>query len=333
MKKYLVVNIDASMHSICKEDRERLRKIGAELVEIRKYRSSKKNDELLERTDAILFTSTVVDRGFLERLKRCRIIIRFGTGLDNIDIAAATKRGIMVSRVVDFCTEEVSNHTIMLLLACSRRLKKFGNLLSIVKQPKDLSPMGSIKGETLGLVGFGKIARSVAAKAKAFGMKIISYDPYVKKIHFEESGVNAVSLNALLRRSDYVSLHCPLIAETHHLIGERELRLMKKTAYLINTSRGNLVDEKALIKALRKKWIAGAGLDVFEKEPPDAENPLLHMENVICTPHYAYYSDKSVSDLKKMVIDELIRSLTGKVPENLYNPEVLDNTNLRSKLS
>ncbi|MCM8822394.1 MAG: C-terminal binding protein [Candidatus Omnitrophica bacterium] len=333
MNKCLVVNINGSAHSIFKEDRERLRKLGAEYVELRKYQSSRKVDELLKRADAILFTDTTIDISFLERLKRCRIIIRFGTGLDNIDIEAATENGIMVSRVIDFCTQEVSNHTIMLLLACGRKLKEFSNLLLMGKLPNNFSPVGSIEGETLGLVGFGKIARSVAMKAKAFGMKIISYDPYVKRNDFEQSGVNAVSLNTLLKRSDYISLHCPLVAETYHLIGEKELRLMKKTAYLINTSRGKLVDEKALIKALRERLIAGAGLDVFEKEPPDVENPLLHMENVICTPHCAYYSDKSVSNLKKKVVDELIRALAGKIPENLYNPEVLCNINLRAGIS
>ncbi|MCM8759725.1 MAG: C-terminal binding protein [Candidatus Omnitrophica bacterium] len=327
MRKYLVINLDGTLHPISVNDRERLKKVGARIFELKKYHSN--IDNLLRSADAVLFTSTKIDSAFIGKLEKCRVIIRFGTGLDNIDVNAATQKGIMISRVVDFCTQEVSNHTLMLLLACSRKLKEFSSLLLSGKHVEDFSPMGSIEGQILGLIGFGKIAREVARKAGVFGLKVVAYDPYVDKSYFSKYDVRKASLNKLLTVSDYVSLHCPLNHETYHLIGEEELKLMKKTAYLINTSRGKLIDEPALIKALKNKWIAGAGLDVFEKEPPDKDNPLLNMENVICTAHYAYYSDRSIARLRKTVVDELIRVLSGKIPKNLYNPEVLKKIKLK----
>lgn len=319
MKRFIVLNLDPQAHSF-KKERKKLATIGARLIEIKNAREISK---ILNRVDVLIFTSTSINSDLISKLKRCRLIIRCGTGLDNIDIKAATQQGIMVSRVVNFCTEELSNHTLMLILACSRRLKQFTHMLISGRVLKSFSPMGSIDGETLGLVGFGNIAKAVARKAKCLGMKVITYDPFVKKDVFKKFDVKKSSLEKLLKESDYVSLHCPLTEKTRHLIGRNELRLMKKTAYIINTARGALIDENSLIEALQKKLIAGAGLDVFEKEPPDPENPLLHMENVICTPHYGYYSDRAITRMKQIVIHEITRVLTGRLPENLFNPELL----------
>ncbi|HOJ31732.1 MAG TPA: C-terminal binding protein [bacterium] len=320
MKRYIVVNLDPEMHSLRNQDIEKLKVVNARFIELRQ---KDKMVPLLKKADAILFTKTFISSDIIQNLEKCRIIVRFGTGLDNIDVRAATDKGIMVSRVVDFCTEEVSNHAFMLLLACSRKLKKF-SFTGVCDGPiDDFRHIGSIYDETLGLIGFGTIARSLAKKAKCSGMKILAYDPFVEKKVFEKYGGEKVSLKKILQESDYVSLHCPLTEHTHHLIGEKELKLMKKTAYLINTSRGALIDEKMLIVALQKNWIAGAGLDVFEKEPPEQDNPLLHMENVICTPHYAYYSDKAIETLKTIAVDEIIRAMKGQIPRNLYNPAVL----------
>ena len=208
----------------------------------------------------------------------------------------------------------------MLLLACSRRLKVLDRLLSDKGEWSYVfGYIGGIQGETLGLIGFGKIAKTLARKAKCFGMNIITYDPYVCAEIFKETGVTSVSLEELLKKSDYISLHAPLTDETEHLIGEKELELMKKTAVIINTARGKLIDEEALINTLRKKRISGVGLDVFEKEPPEPGNALLHMDNVIVTPHCASYSIESYNKLRTAVIDEVVRVFRGKLPKNLYN--------------
>jgi len=320
--EFFVVNLDGDFHSLDEEHLHKLERFNVHMHQLKKYKETDQTDRLLKKADAILFTSSIIDRKFFEKLQRCRIIIRFGTGIENVDIDAATEKGIMIVNVVDFCTEEVSNHTIMLLLACCRKLREFCGL-SFLRKNQKLGPMGSIAGETLGLIGFGRIARSVAIKAKCFGMNILVFDPCIKKDVFEKYGVKNAALKTLLKESDYVSLHCPLNRKTYHIIGKNELRLMKKTAYLINTARGKLLDEKALVKALKSNRIAGAGLDVFEKEPPDRDNPLLHMDNVIYTPHYAYYSDRAIETLKKEVVDELVRFCSGKIPKNLCNPEVL----------
>lgn len=320
MNKFIVVNLDGNIHCLRKKDIEKLLKINASVIEIK---NEKIPFNIFKKADAIIFTKTKITKEIIDNLERCRIIVRCGTGLDNIDVEAATEKKIMVSRVVEFCTEEVSNHAFMLILACSRKLKKFSKFVYKDLSTKDFGYIGGIKGETLGLVGFGKIARALAGKAKSFGMEVIGYDPFIDIDVFNKFGVKKVSLNTVLKASDYVSLHCPLTQQTYHLIGEKELKTMKKTAYLINTSRGSLIDESALIKALKKNYIAGAGLDVFEKEPPSRKNPLLHMENVICTAHYAYYSNRSIDVLKDTVVNEIIRALKGKIPLNLYNTEVL----------
>jgi D-3-phosphoglycerate dehydrogenase len=186
-----------------------------------------------------------------------------------------------------------------------------------------LAPMGPIFGQTFGVVGCGNIGRAVAKKASCFGVEILGCDPYLEEKVATSAGIKLVSLTDLLKRSDYVSLHTPLTEETRHMISEQELRMMKPTAYLINTSRGPVVDEEMLIKALREKWIAGAGIDVLEKEPPSPSNPLLTMENVIVTPHAAYYSDDSVVRMRRSVGSEAARVLSGKWPKNLVNKGVL----------
>ncbi|HOC02519.1 MAG TPA: C-terminal binding protein [Candidatus Ratteibacteria bacterium] len=319
--KFTVINIDPDAHRFRKKDYEKLAGIGARLIEVK---IEKNISKILQNVDVIIFTGTKITSTMIKHLKKCRFIIRCGTGMDNIDIKSATEKGIMVSNVVEFCTEEVSDHALMFILACCRRLKKFF-ILDSIKTVNNSGYIGSINNQTLGLVGFGKIARSLAKKARCLGMKVICYDPLVESDILKSFGVKKASLQDVLKNSDYISLHCPLTEKTWHLIGKKEMELMKNTAYLINTSRGGLIDEKSLIKALRNNQLAGAGLDVFEKEPLDKDNPLLYMDNVICTPHYAYYSEKSINVLKDIVIDEVVRVLNGKVPKNLCNHEVLKN--------
>ena len=188
--------------------------------------------------------------------------------------------------------------------------------------------MGSIYGQTLGLVGCGNIGRVTARKAQCFGLRVLGYDPYLDKSLAKESGVTLVSLPELLKESDFISVHTPLNKETRHLIGEKEFKQMKPTAYFINTSRGPVVDETALIKALQEKRIAGAGLDVFEKEPVDSDNPLLKMDNVVTTAHSASYSDASSKRCRTRVGQEAARVLSGQWPKNVVNKSVKPKVNL-----
>jgi D-3-phosphoglycerate dehydrogenase len=240
-------------------------------------------------------------------------------------VEAATDNGILVVNVPDFCFEEVSNHAIALLLACAKKLVIMNNG---VKQgrwadcKRALAPMGSIWGETLGLIGCGNIGRMVATKARCFNLRVIGTDPFVDQPAAEECGITLVSLPQLLRESDYISLHTFLGKETRHLLGEKEFSQMKPSTYVINTSRGSVIDELALIAALQARRIAGAGLDVFEQEPVDPDNPLLRMDNVVTLPHTASFSDAAFKRLRKSVGQEAARVLSGRWPRNLVNKTV-----------
>lgn len=321
-ERFKVVIPDADPEEERPDERKALDKIGAKIICLR----CRTEEELMAATrdaDAVLVTgSNVMTRRVIENLRRCKVIVRYGIGVDNIDLEAATERGIVVANVPDFCMEEVANHAIMFLLACAKKLAFLHNALRAgIWDRKLLPPMPCIYGQTLGLVGFGRIARAVARKAHAFNLRILAYDPYVDKSVAGEYGVVLLrgELGELLEEADYVSIHVPLTEETRHMFGEEEFRRMKPTAFLINTSRGAVVDERALIKALREGWIAGAALDVFEKEPPDPDNPLLKMDNVIVTPHSASYSDAAFRDLRRRVGEEAARVLSGRRPLHPVN--------------
>jgi D-3-phosphoglycerate dehydrogenase / 2-oxoglutarate reductase len=302
-----------------------LREIGADLLLARCSNEA----ELIQSTqeaDAVLAGHVPLRRQVIEQMRNCRVIARRGVGYENIDVQAATEQGILVTNVPDFCIEEVSNHTLMLLLACAKKLTILHNALrsgTWFTQDK-LLPLPTIYNQTLGLIGFGSLGRAVARKAQALNMRIMAYDPHVSLEVAWQHGVYLLrcGLDRLLRESDYVSLHVPLNEETRHMLGECEFRLMKPTAYLINTARGEIVVESDLIEALRQSWIAGAALDVFEQEPPDPRNPLLRMENVIVTPHSAGDSDESVYYVCDRAGVEVARVLSGKWPLCPVNPEV-----------
>jgi len=222
----------------------------------------------------------------------------------------------------------VSNHTIMLLLACAKRLIGLDQGMRKGQWPDNrflettLSPVGSVYGQRLGLVGFGSIGREVARKAKVFGLHVSAFTRHLGAAVFEKYGVEPLPLPALLEQSDYVSLHVPLTDETRGMLGAAELRRMKPTAFLINTARGAVVDQEALVQALQEKWIAGAGLDVFSPEPLPADSPLLTMDNVVLTPHVASYSDAAFARMRRRVAEEVSMALRGKWPTAVVNPEV-----------
>jgi len=306
------------------EEVAELAKVNAELVEA----DWATEDDIIEAAkdaDAILTDATPVTRRVIDSLLKCRVIVCYGIGYDMIDVDAATNNGILVVNIPDFCLEEVSNHVIALLLVCAKKLvflNKGTKQGRWVECKRAQAPMGAIYGQTLGLVGCGNIGRMAARKAQYLGLRVIGYDPYVDKSLAGEHGITLVSLPELLKESDYISVHTSLNKETWHLIGEKEFRQMKRSAYFINTSRGSVTDEAALIKALQEKWIIGAGLDVFEKEPVDPDNPLLKMDNVVVTPHAAFYSDAAFKRLRKSVGQEAARVLSGCWPKNVVNKTV-----------
>jgi D-3-phosphoglycerate dehydrogenase len=253
-------------------------------------------------------------------LQKCRIISRVGTGLDAIDIPAATQRGIWVTNVPDYSVDEVSTHAVALLLAYARRIP------SLVESTRRGSwdkmfvrPIQRLRGQTLGLVGFGRIGQAVADKARGFGLAIIVYDPYVEAQKLEALGVRPVDLETLLRTSDYISLHAPLTDSNQHIINAQALAQMKPTAFLINTARGALIDEDALVKALRDRQIAGAALDVFAVEPPAPDHPLLREERAMITPHIAWYSEAANHDVRVRGAEEVVRVLRGERPNYPVN--------------
>lgn len=323
-KQLKVVRVDRSSSFPVVEELEALAKINAEVLGA----DVTSEDEIIkvaQDADALMVVASQITRRVMEALPKCKVIVRYGIGYDNIDVEAATDNSILVVNIPDFCLEEVSSHAITLLLACAKKLVLLNNCLkqnSWAESQKAMAPMGSIYGQTLGLVGCGNIGRMTARKAQCFGLGVLGYDPYLDKALAKEYEITLVELSELLRESDYISVHAPLTKETRHLIGEKEFKQMKPTAYFINTARGPIVDEAALVTALREKYIAGAGLDVFEKEPVGSGNPLFKMDNVIVTPHSASYCDASYERLKRSVGQEVARVLSGHWPKNLVNKRV-----------
>jgi len=300
-------------------ERQVLGRVGAELVALQAHRE----EELLEAVadaDALLVCFAPVTARVVEAARRCRVIARYGIGVDNVDVRTATARGIVVTNVPDYCVEEVSDHTLALLLACARRVVWLDRKVRAGRwDARDAVPIRRLSGQTLGLVGFGKIPRLVARKAQAFGLRVLAFDPYVDPAVMREHGVEAVGLRALLERSDYVSVHAPLTPQTEGLVDEATLRWMKPTAYLLNTARGRIVKEGALVRALERGWIAGAALDVLPTEPPPKDHRLLRLENVILTPHVAFYSGESLQELQRKAAEEVARVLTGQAPRYPVN--------------
>jgi D-3-phosphoglycerate dehydrogenase len=260
----------------------------------------------------------------IKGLTSCRIISVTGIGFDELDLDAATKQGITATNAPGFCVEEVSDHALALILALSRHLPECQDMTRRgLWEFADVWSIRRLKGQILGLVGSGRIGRAVAHKAKGFGLQVKAYDPYLSKSEMNLLNVDSVEFGDLVRTADFISLHVPLNEDTYHLIDAGVFDSMKDTAYLINTSRGNVVDESALINALKTRKIAGAGLDVLSQEPPETQNPLLSMPNVIVSPHSAFISHEALTELGAMSTKAIIDTLEGRVPENVLNPEVL----------
>ena len=302
--------------------RDVLAAIGAD-VQLAAQPTSEAILEIAVGADALLVTYARITADMIGQMHRCRIISRFGIGVDNVDLAAATRAGIVVTKVPDYCIDEVSDHTMALLLAVARKIPFANAHVQAGRwEMPAVVPIHRLRGSVLGLVGFGRIPQLVAPKAKAFGLRVIACDPFTPEDVFAQEGVERVELAQLLNRSDFVSIHTPLLPETRGLFNADAFRQMKPTAYLVNTARGPIVDEAALAEALDAGRLAGAALDVMPQEPP-AGSPLLGRPNVIITPHTSFYSEESLLDLQRKAAEEVVAVLTGQKPRNAVNPEAL----------
>ena len=265
--------------------------------------------------DAILVTYAKLSGDLLRQLTRCKAIGRFGLGVDNIDIPAAAERGITVTYVPDYCMQEVSDHAMALLLALARKIPHSNALVQAGRwEVPALVPIHRLAGRVLGLVGFGNIPRELAPKAKAFGLRVVAHDPYVSQQAVTAAGVESVSFDRLLEISDFVSIHAPLLPTTRGLFNTQVFQKMKKGACLINTARGPLVDEGALVSALDAGHLAAAALDVVAVEPLSKESRLIGRDNVVLTPHTAFYSVEALNELQTKCAADVARVLSGETP-------------------
>ncbi len=313
-------------------EREVLAAIGGELVVAPDGREETLA-ALAEDVDGILTCFAQVTPRVVEAAKRCVVIGRYGVGVDNIAVDTATRLGIMVTWVPDYCVDEVSDHALALLLAWNRRINLFDSSVKAGRWHVELTmPIHRLRGRTIGIIGLGRIGRALSRKAGAFGMEVVAADPFVSVEDAAAAGVRLADMNTLLEESDFVSVHTPLTPETRNLIGKDALDRMKPSAFLINVARGALIDEDALYEALKENRIAGAGLDLLVEVPPPPDHPLLGLDNVIITPHVAFFSRESVRELQVRATQEVARVLTGRMPDNTVNPQVLTQANNRTSL-
>lgn len=277
--------------------------------------------EAAKHADGLLNANVHITKKIIESLPNLKVISRYGIGYDTIDVKAATSNKVYVTNVPDYCVDEVSDHALTLVLSSSRKIISMNDQLKKGKHINafDLAPIRRFNTQTVGLVSFGNIAKKLCRKLQAIGFNVIAYDPFCGEFEEKEYGIQLVSFEELLRTSDIISIHSPLVKETYHLFDEGALDLVKKDVIIVNTSRGPVIKEKALIEALQEKRVAGAALDVFELEPIGPNNPLLNQDNVILTPHAAYYSDESISELKHKAAKNIVDVLKGGVPDYWVN--------------
>ena len=310
---------------------EALGQIGAEIEEV-PAKSEEEFRDAARGADAVIARGRPITANIIDGLENCKVISLGSVGADSVDVPAATRAGIPVTNVPDTFIEEVADHTLMMILGAFRRVRIMDAYVRDGRWSEGrplLSNYPRLMGQTLGFVSFGHVARATAVRARPFGVRMIAHDPYIEELSITGYGVEPVGLNELLERSDILSMHAPSTSEAHHMLSEEHFRRMKPTALFINNGRGPTVDEQALIKALQEGWIAGAGLDVLEQEPPDPENPLLHMDNVLLTPHVASASERMGPETRRRVGQEIALVLTGRWPRTCVNPSVLEKTELR----
>jgi D-3-phosphoglycerate dehydrogenase len=327
MTKHVVVHTGVGPEDPRVEERKALDAADIEFLRRGPCRKPEQVIRAIRDADVAICVREPFTREVLASAPQLKAVVRVGVGVDTVDLDAATDYGVVIAHFPDFCTREVANHTIALMLACAKKILRIDHALRGEgwQAARALrSPMGCIHDETLGLVAFGNIAREVARLARGMGMQVIAYDPYVNASIFEPAGVELVSLEEVARRSDYVSCHVPLNTQTRGMLDAAFFNVMQPTAYFINTSRGAVVKEADLIMALHEKRIAGAGLDVFESEPIGLDHPFLAMDNVVLTAHTASYADATFRARDRRVGRTALTILRGGLPEFVANPAVLD---------
>lgn len=330
MSKFKVVITDYEFATLAPEE-EILSKVGAELIRAQ----CRTEDEVIEAAkdaDALLNQYAPVSRKVIENLPNLKVVSRYGVGVNTIDIDAATEHGVIVGNVTDYCMDEVSDHAFALLISCARKVTQLNNAVKAGNWDYKVGvPIFRLPGRVLGLIGFGRIPQTLARKAQAFGLKVIAFDPYLPPEVAKEKGVELMELNEVCAQADFISVHSPLTDATRGMISDEQFNLMKKETFIINTARGPVIDEKAMIRALQEGKIAGAGLDVLENEPIEPDNPLLKMDNVIINPHAAWYSEESQLELKQKVAQNVADVLSGYYPTYLFNRDVKEKVKLKEK--
>ena len=314
-------------------ERAVLARAGVELV-VAPDGSEETLASLARDVDGILTCFAQVTDKVVRAAERCVVIGRYGVGVDNIAVDTATELGIAVTYVPDYCVDEVSDHVMALLLTWNRRIALFDSSVRTMgwgSVPLTMRMM-RLRGKKLGIIGFGRIGRAVCPKALAFGFEVLAYDPYLSDEVAAEHGARMVDMPTLLRESDFVTLHSPLTPETLNLIGKAELEMMKPDAFLINAARGPLIDEDALYDALKDGQIAGAGVDVLVDLAPPPDHPLLGLDNMVVTPHVAFFSQEATLELEERAAGEVAQVLQGRMPDNLVNPDVLSHPKPRHRL-
>jgi len=288
----------------------------------------KSEEELIEvahDADAVICQYARVGEKTINAFTNCRLIARYGIGVDIVDVEAATRRNILVTNIPDYCVDEVGDHAMAMLLTLVRKLRTYDKATRAgIWCWQAAQPIHRMRGSILGFLAFGKIARAIAERAKPFGVRMIAYDPYVAAEDFALYGVTPVSFDKIIERSDYFMVQMPLTAETRGIIGEAEFKKMKPSALLINTSRGPLVDNAALYRALKEGWISAAAIDDTVEEPAkkrdwQPDNPLFQLDNIIITPHSAYYSEESIEEARRRASEEVVRVLSGNPPLSPVN--------------
>ena len=303
-------------------EKEILAKINAEVI-IGHCKTEEDVIRLGSEMDGLLVSYVPIGKKVIENLHKCKVIVKYAVGANNIDLDAATKKGIYIANVPNYCLEEVSTHTIALLLSLVRNILIYDK--SIKKgnwDPLIGDPIFRIKNKVLGIIGFGHIGKRVAEKIRPFGLTILVYDPLVNNVLISKYGGKKVGLKTLLHESDYISLHCPLNKSTKHLIDFKEIEMMKKGVFIINASRGEIIHQKALYEAVKNGKIARAALDVLEKDPPSLTD-IINTDNITYTPHIAWNSIEAEIELRKTAAQEVKRALEGGRPLNLVNKEIL----------
>lgn len=330
MSKFKVVITDYEFRSI-EPEIEILESVGAEVIAVQ-CTTEEEVIQVAKDADGILNQYAPITSRVIQQLEKCKVIARYGIGFDTIDVEAASSKAIAVANVTDYCIDEVSDHTLALLLAAARKIVHLNHLVKSGGWDFEASkPIFRLRDRVLGLVGFGNIPQLVAKKAQAFGLRVLAYDPYVPAHIAESMQVEMVDLDELCKQSDFLSVHPPLNKHTRGMISTEQFNLMKEEAVIINTARGPIIDEQALIQALLDQKIAGAALDVLETEPIAQDSPLLTMDHVIINPHVAYYSEESVLSLQRKTAQNVADVLSGYYPQYLVNKEIKSNLSLKER--